>query len=192
MSQRTDQRRDEILQAAATCFIRRGFHQTSMKEVCTTAKLSPGLVYHYFESKEQIIQAIAQEAHQATSSLMAELETLPTLRLALARLAERVAHWLAQNGEARLYIEASVEASRNPSIRATFRAADDAFVAQFRTVLDAALLRGELSSSLDTAHLAALVGICLDGIILNTAIQETLPLSHEVLQQLLERLVGLP
>ncbi|WP_309707496.1 TetR/AcrR family transcriptional regulator [Armatimonas sp.] len=191
MSQRTDQRRSEILQAAATCFIRRGFHQTSMKEVCAEAKLSPGLVYHYFESKEQIIQAIAQQAHRATGSLMAELETLPTLRLALARLAERLTHWLAQNGEARLYIEASVEASRNPSVRATFRAADDAFVTSFRLLLDAATHRGELPRDLDTELLAALIGICLDGIILNTAIQETLPLSSDVLQQLLERFVGL-
>jgi TetR/AcrR family transcriptional repressor of uid operon len=191
MSQRTDQRRSEVLQAAAACFIRRGFHQTSMKEVCAEAKLSPGLVYHYFESKEQIIQAIAQEAHQATSSLMAELETLPTLRLALARLTERLTHWLTQNGEARLYIEASVEASRNPSIRETFRATDDAFVAQFRTLLDAALHRGELTHNPDTELLAALVGICLDGIILNTAIQGTLLLPAEVLQHLLERLVGL-
>ena len=191
MSQRTDQRQGEILQAAATCFIRRGFHQTSMKEVCVEAKLSPGLVYHYFESKEQIIQVIAEEAHKATSSLMAELETLPTLRLALARLAERLTDWLAQNGEARLYIEAGVEASRNPSIRATFRATDDAFVAQFRSVIDAALRRGELTHNSDTELLAALVGICLDGIILNTAIQGSLLLSTEVLQQLLERLVGL-
>lgn len=192
MSQRTDQRRSEILQAAATCFIRRGFHQTSMKEVCAAANLSAGLVYHYFESKEQIIQAIAQEAHQATGSLMAELESLPTLQLALARLAERLAHWLAQDGEARLYIEASVEASRNPSVRATFRATDDAFVVSFCLLLDAATRRGELPRDRDTEHLAALVGICLDGIILNTAIQGSLLLSAEQLQQLLERLVGLP
>ena len=53
-------RRFEILQAAQTCFARSGFHQTSMQEICTEAGMSPGNLYRYFRSKEEIIAGIAE------------------------------------------------------------------------------------------------------------------------------------
>src|ERR1044072_6668446 len=53
-------RRFEILEAAQTCFARSGFHQTSMQEICTEAGMSPGNLYRYFRSKEEIIAGIAE------------------------------------------------------------------------------------------------------------------------------------
>src|ERR1700754_2645280 len=53
-------RRGEILAAAQTCFARAGFHQTSMQEICTEAGMSPGNLYRYFRSKEEIIAGIAE------------------------------------------------------------------------------------------------------------------------------------
>ncbi|HEY9407971.1 MAG TPA: helix-turn-helix domain-containing protein, partial [Jiangellaceae bacterium] len=41
-------RRDQILQAAWTCFARDGFHATSMQDVFAEAGLSAGAVYRYF------------------------------------------------------------------------------------------------------------------------------------------------
>jgi AcrR family transcriptional regulator len=49
-------RRQQILDAAAACFSRRGFHQTTMHDICGEAELSPGAVYRYFSSKEEIIR----------------------------------------------------------------------------------------------------------------------------------------
>jgi len=48
-------RRRQILQAALTCFAERGFHTTSMRDICRQAQLSAGAVYRYFESKEDLI-----------------------------------------------------------------------------------------------------------------------------------------
>lgn len=50
-------RRQEILDAAIACFTRKGFHQTTMDDICRQAELSPGAVYRYFASKEEIIEA---------------------------------------------------------------------------------------------------------------------------------------
>jgi AcrR family transcriptional regulator len=54
-------RRQEILDAAIACFTRKGFHQTTMDDICRQAELSPGAVYRYFASKEDIIDAVARE-----------------------------------------------------------------------------------------------------------------------------------
>ena len=53
-------RRAEILAAAQRCFVRSGFHQTSMQEICAEAGMSPGNLYRYFPSKEAIIAGIAE------------------------------------------------------------------------------------------------------------------------------------
>ncbi len=48
-------RRQQIIDAAYRCFSRNGFHQTSMRDIYQEAGLSAGAVYHYFESKHEII-----------------------------------------------------------------------------------------------------------------------------------------
>src|SRR5687768_10493304 len=53
----TAARRQQIIDAAYRCFARKGFHQTTMRDIYQETKLSPGAVYHYFDSKDAIIQA---------------------------------------------------------------------------------------------------------------------------------------
>jgi TetR/AcrR family transcriptional regulator, transcriptional repressor of aconitase len=56
-----DARRDQILSAARRCFLRDGFHATSMQDLFAEAGLSSGAVYRYFASKDDVIAAIAEE-----------------------------------------------------------------------------------------------------------------------------------
>jgi|EndMetStandDraft_6_1072998.scaffolds.fasta_scaffold16959_2 TetR/AcrR family transcriptional repressor of uid operon len=53
-----EQKRQEILGAAIRCFIRDGFRGASTTDICTEAGISPGHLYHYFPSKEAIIEAM--------------------------------------------------------------------------------------------------------------------------------------
>ena len=50
-------RRQQIIDAAYRCFARKGFHQTTMRDIYEEAELSPGAVYHYFAGKHEIIAA---------------------------------------------------------------------------------------------------------------------------------------
>jgi TetR/AcrR family transcriptional regulator, transcriptional repressor of aconitase len=54
-------RRRQILDAALTCFSRDGFHRTPMQAIFEESGLSPGAVYRYFKSKDDIVAAIASE-----------------------------------------------------------------------------------------------------------------------------------
>ena len=56
-----DARRRQILDGAAVCFARNGFHATSMQDVLKEADLSAGAVYRYFSGKEELIGAIVGE-----------------------------------------------------------------------------------------------------------------------------------
>lgn len=54
-------RRQQILDAAAACFARDGFHRTSMQDIVRESGISAGLVYRYFASKDDIITAIVRQ-----------------------------------------------------------------------------------------------------------------------------------
>ena len=57
-------RRQQIIDAAAACFARGGFHRTTMQDICSEAELSPGALYRYFQSKEDVIQAMCSRGHE--------------------------------------------------------------------------------------------------------------------------------
>ena len=70
-----DARRDQILGAARRCFLRDGFHSTSMQDLFAEAGLSAGAVYRYFASKDEVIVAIAEENMREVLVTVHELAT---------------------------------------------------------------------------------------------------------------------
>jgi AcrR family transcriptional regulator len=59
------QRRDSILAAAKGVFSRKGFHATTMADVAKAAKVSHGLVYWYFDSKDALFHALMDSEDKA-------------------------------------------------------------------------------------------------------------------------------
>jgi TetR/AcrR family transcriptional regulator, transcriptional repressor of aconitase len=79
--------RQRILDAARRCFMREGFHATSMQDILTAAQLSAGGLYLYFKSKEEIIEAIAVDTLAFFTATLEELfasDDLPPLDVVLS------------------------------------------------------------------------------------------------------------
>ncbi len=51
-------RRESILDAALQCFVERGFHGTAIPQIAEKADIAAGTIYHYFESKEALVNAL--------------------------------------------------------------------------------------------------------------------------------------
>lgn len=62
-------RREQIIMAAVSCFADKGFHKTTMQDICKAARLSPGAVYNYYEGKDDIIQAICKMGDEMNENL---------------------------------------------------------------------------------------------------------------------------
>lgn len=75
-----DQRRQQILTAARRCFIREGFHKTSMTDILSEGDLSAGSLYGHFKSKHEMIM----RADEEKLGMEALLSALEALRQALA------------------------------------------------------------------------------------------------------------
>ena len=72
-----DEKRQHILEAAEGCFQRDGFRGASISDICAAAGMSPGHLYHYFDSKEAIIEAIFESRLEREAAIVGEL-TLDT------------------------------------------------------------------------------------------------------------------
>jgi TetR/AcrR family transcriptional regulator, cholesterol catabolism regulator len=57
-SARGQQRRDSILEASAELFAKQGFQKTTVRDIADSTGLLSGSLYYYFESKEDIADAL--------------------------------------------------------------------------------------------------------------------------------------
>jgi AcrR family transcriptional regulator len=112
-------RRRQILDAATRCFIRDGFHATSMQDVFRESGLSAGAVYRYFPGKRAIVIAIAEqtlgEIGQAIDRIV-DAEEVPTVEEALARMLAVVDGYTGPDGPARIAVQVWGEAQRDAAL----------------------------------------------------------------------------
>lgn len=113
-------RRLQILDAALKCFVKHGFHQASMKQICETAKMSPGNVYRYFKSKDDIILAASDYESEWVVKAMAKLKTSKNLDHAITKLLIKIIKSESAPETSKLLIEIFAESTRNSVLKEKF------------------------------------------------------------------------
>jgi TetR/AcrR family transcriptional regulator, fatty acid metabolism regulator protein len=71
-----EDRRRQILDAAVRAFARRGYEACRVGDVATEAGVAYGLVYHYFHSKEELLETIFRETWTQMLDAIAGVESL--------------------------------------------------------------------------------------------------------------------
>jgi TetR/AcrR family transcriptional regulator, fatty acid metabolism regulator protein len=67
-------KRRQILDAAVTVFARQGFHATRVSDIADEAGVAYGLVYHYFNSKDQVLNELFLERWSLLLTAIEEAE----------------------------------------------------------------------------------------------------------------------
>jgi len=159
-----EERRREILQAALSCFSRRGYHATTMDEVAATARLSKALIYYYFKNKQELFLAVLD-------TWMAEferaLEEMPAAEPAADRL-RRLGRLSAETAEGsaelmNLLFEFWAHAGREPDIRKSFREALSRYRKWIADVIEDGIDAGEFRR-VDPELAAVGLAAALDGL----------------------------
>jgi AcrR family transcriptional regulator len=115
-----DARQHQILDAALACFSENGFHQTGMADIVKRSGLSHGAVYLYFQSKDDIIEALAVDRHRQEAILNAVTNHVDDPIAALRALIRAYAHWLTDpdaERTQRVSVNGWSEALRNERVR---------------------------------------------------------------------------
>lgn len=168
-----DARRQQILDASRRCFIRNGFHTTSMQDILSEANLSSGALYRYFRSKEEIIVAIAQGVlAQIAHGIEVSLD--PDVPLSADEIFRRLFVTIeridAEQDIARMAVQVWGEALRSPVVAEQVKVS----VGQTLQILAGRIRiyqeHGTISSSVAPEHLARAVVSVLPGFILQRAL----------------------
>lgn len=133
--ERAQNRRKQVLQAAAVCFARSGFHGASMSEISKEAGMSAGHIYNYFDSKDAIILAFVDLHAEDVLMHLGELDTqADPLQSMIDDAPLHIDRSLDPAGYD-LPLEMFAEAARNPRIAAALRTADGKVGARFRPII---------------------------------------------------------
>ncbi|MEW6205063.1 MAG: TetR/AcrR family transcriptional regulator [Pseudomonadota bacterium] len=122
VTSKAELRRQQILDAAAECFRKSGFHGASMSEIAKSFGMSAGHIYNYFESKEAIIEAmVKRDLDQALERIAKIQGEKDILKAMLGTVDEGVQRRIDRS---ELDTEILAEAARNPKIAATVQGTD--------------------------------------------------------------------
>jgi AcrR family transcriptional regulator len=158
-----DARRQQVLDAAFVCFARKGFHETTMKDIAREAGVSYGVVYHYFPSKEDLFAAGYLLAAEDRAERFAQAEReghavqvlKEALRLGVGRWADPKAEM-----EMKRRVLLVAEGLRNPRIGSALFDGFGDYRARYRAIVQRGQERGEIDGDVD-AEAVALVLVSL-------------------------------
>jgi len=131
-------RRAQILHAAMLCFARRGFHQTTMHDIAAEARISVGLIYRYFESKEAVITVMAAEHKRELQAVLDRAHSAPSLFEALEILFTCHCPETPSHVHASFVVDLFAESARNPTVAALIQDVINSFLAGVETRIAAA------------------------------------------------------
>jgi AcrR family transcriptional regulator len=166
--QEVEQRRREIIEAARVCFLRNGFHQTTTDEICREAAITPGGLYHYFGSKEEIISAVIEDAaHTTVQDLRATAEASGDVRTAVQALASLFFQWIRDpqlDNVTRLDMEIWAETLRNEKLAEITRGSRALRRQWLESLIRGAIQEGVYTKEVDPRGLANLIMSIFDGL----------------------------
>ncbi|CAM5294120.1 TetR/AcrR family transcriptional regulator [Streptomyces viridochromogenes] len=193
-----DARRRQILDGAALCFARNGFHATSMQDVLKEVDLSAGAVYRYFKGKEELIGAIVAEVLGSVRGAFEEAarQSPPPppdelVANVLGRtLAERAS--LVVDGRPafpRLVVQVWTETLRNEELAAILREGYGSVRAAWARIVEGYQDAGMMRTDADPDHVARTMIASVLGFIAQQSLFGPAPV--DVLQQGLRALMGM-
>jgi AcrR family transcriptional regulator len=133
--------------AAARVFARKGFHASRVGDIAEEAGVAHGLLYHYFRSKDEVLETIFRDTW---GLLVIETGRIEESGVALREQLRRFARiylgsWLIAPDSIRVLVR---EVGRSPEIGERIDEIRHVFLALTR-MIDAAKTRGEVRASCD-------------------------------------------
>jgi AcrR family transcriptional regulator len=163
-----DARREQILTAARSLFARNGFEATSMQDIFRESGLSTGAVYRYFRSRDEIVEAIAQQALGMVHAVLDDmLTTEPPAPLEddLARVAELIQSISGSDGMLRVTVQLWGQALFKPEIGSLARGGYGELRTGVTRLVRRAQQTGQVAPDADAAQLGQVLFAVLLGFI---------------------------
>jgi TetR/AcrR family transcriptional repressor of uid operon len=157
-----EDKRSHILAAAERCFQRAGFRGASIADICTEAGIGPGHLYHYFASKEAIIETMTEFALQQAHAKFTRMLEKPDIVQAFLDEIDHGQHKNERGGSI-LLIEVLAESTRNPVVAGILHRWNDGMRELITQFVREAQKRGQVDADLDAEMTAAILVNAMEG-----------------------------
>lgn len=164
----TEERTQQILDAAMVVFANSGFHQARMDDIAEEAGVSKGTLYWYFDSKDDIILRILDRLFDVElDDLEALVDADGTVHERLTTFAQELVSEAQQMSELLpIAYEFYAVASRREPIQAFFRTYFRAYRDGIAALVRQGIERGELRHDIDPEAIALTIMALYEGILL--------------------------
>jgi AcrR family transcriptional regulator len=193
----TDQRRDDMLEAAAALIAERGFGETRIADVARRVGASPALVIYYFGTKDSLLTealrwsersfyVATEEMLKSTDKLRDRLEILVEWTLVADKQDELTGDW-------GLWFDLWAQAFRHPEVKKDRAELDAQWRALIARIVQDAVDSGEISE-VDVESFAIMWGSLLDGLVVQVALRDPvvdLPRARKVALEVAYKELGL-
>jgi TetR/AcrR family fatty acid metabolism transcriptional regulator len=146
-ARRTTDRRRDLVRAAIRVFARKGFHAARVGDIAEEAGVAHGLLYHYFSSKEDVLETIFRETwtHVVVEATALEASGKPLMEQLRGFASFFLGTYTNSPSLARVMIR---EVARSPHVGERVGVLRDALAA-IRRMIEAAQARGEVRAGVD-------------------------------------------
>ena len=158
------ERRKQILRAARTVFIQKGYLAARVEDVAKRAGLSKGAVYFYFSSKRELVLALVQEEHENTYSFLeqAEEDNRPA-GVKLVDLGQKYLNYFAGlKSPPRFFLMMCEQGIRDEDIREEVQAVHQRFVVACTRIIAQGIAEGTFRN-LNPLSVARMLKAMIDG-----------------------------
>lgn len=152
-----------LLDAAVRVFARKGYHDCRVADIASEAGVAHGLLYHYFDSKEEVLQTVFRETWAAFLAAVRGVEEQEqSARQQLRKVTAIVLRTWRDNPDlVRVLVR---EVTRSPHMQEEVGEFDEA-VRAFERIISRGQETGEFRRDLDPRLTAAIVYGALDEIL---------------------------
>jgi AcrR family transcriptional regulator len=183
MQQRSEETHAIILESAYQLFSRNGYEATSVADICQSAGVSKGALYHHFPTKQAIFLELMESwltgLDAGFQAVRLETQNVPQAILKMANLAGQVVQ--STDTKLSIILEFWTQASRDPSIWNTAIAPYRRYQEYFTALIQEGINEGSFSSDIDPhAAARALVSLAV-GLLMQAVFDpQTINWAHEV------------
>jgi len=162
---RVQERRQQIMQAAMSCFARKGYYKTTMDDIVVESGLSKGTLYWYFRSKDELFFSLVNsfflEMQQDIDAIFEQdtsaTDKLRSIAYEFARSYEEVAEFL------NVFFEFWVQGTLNEQLNQLFHSMLVEYRGKLAGIIEEGVKAGEFKK-VDADQLAVTVMAAYDGL----------------------------
>jgi len=163
----TSSKADKIKEAVLASVGETGVAGLTMKKIAILAGISPGTLYLYYASKEQMVNSLFLELKQkiaevAMQGFEAETATLNTFEENFKQVFFNVFHYLAANPAEQVFLQ---QGYRSPFVSEESKKQSEAFFAPIISMIENAQAKNEITTSLPSYMVLA----CVNGVMQEAA-----------------------